>query len=248
MYAKIMLAESDALVRAGIKLLVETDSEMKVTAEAGNAESCMEKLKAFDKNTEKDSGIPQLLILSIPMEGGTEEQLMQECKRRIPGMKILVLVGRDGKMSLEEALKAGADAYLLKKSEPEEFKAVLKIIITGKKYISSDISEKQVKKHIKGGKNQISVPNIPQQNAAENDGVTKTAKSSELHKFRLLTPREREVLVLTAGGRLNKEIADLMKISERTVKNHLTSIYKKLEISDRTQAALYAVRNHITEA
>ena len=48
MYAKIMLAESDALVRAGIKLLVETDSEMKVTAEAGNAESCMEKLKAFD--------------------------------------------------------------------------------------------------------------------------------------------------------------------------------------------------------
>lgn len=72
-------------------------------------------------------------------------------------------------------------------------------------------------------------------------------KEEFCHSKELLTEREQEILIQTAEGKLNKEIADILHITERTVKNHLSSIFRKIHVSDRTQAAVYAVRNHIVE-
>lgn len=78
-------------------------------------------------------------------------------------------------------------------------------------------------------------------------GFKEKNEKEGIRKLKLLTDRETEVLLQVSKGKLNKEIADLLKISERTVKNHLSSIFRKLEVSDRTQAAVFAIRSHMIE-
>ena len=72
-------------------------------------------------------------------------------------------------------------------------------------------------------------------------------KDDDKEKLELLTKREHEILIQIAGGMLNKEIADSLCISERTVKNHISNIFKKIDVSDRTQAAVFAIKNHIVK-
>ena len=120
-----------------------------------------------------------------------------------------------------KAVDIGIDGYVLKDSESSELKKAIFAIVDGETYIQPSLIPALNSKMIEKDK----------------DGA----------KIDLLTRRELEVLKLLAVGMYNKEVAEKLDISERTVKNHVSNIFKKIEVTDRTQAAVFAIRNNLVE-
>jgi len=120
---------------------------------------------------------------------------------------------------LLKAIDIGAEGYILKDSESSELKKAISVIVNGESYIQPKL--------------------IP---ALNKRLVTRDVDKEKIDS---LTSREREVLIQVASGMFNKEIATSLNISERTVKNHISNIFKKIDVSDRTQAAVFAIKNDI---
>jgi DNA-binding NarL/FixJ family response regulator len=121
-----------------------------------------------------------------------------------------------------EAIKAGAMGYLLKDLDAASLVSAVRRVATGESLIDQDVATRLLQ-----------------------DMARKTAPGSS--GAALLTDREREILEAIASGLANKEIADKLTISERTVKNHITNIFKKIDVHDRTQAALFAIREGLAK-
>ena len=122
---------------------------------------------------------------------------------------------------LIRAVDIGVDGYILKNSGSAELKKAIMSIINGESYIQPDL-----------------IPALNSRLVSRNDCMG---------KIEMLTRRELEVLIFVATGMFNKEIAEKMSISERTVKNHISSIFKKIDVADRTQAAVFAIKNNIVD-
>ena len=136
-------------------------------------------------------------------------------------VKILLFTAYEKTDFLLQAFDLGVDGYILKKSNSKELKKAINIIISGDSYIQPSL--------------------LPLLNSRL------ISRNLEQKKIKLLTKREMEILIQVAGGMFNKEIAINLNISERTVKNHLSNIFKKIDVSDRTQAAVFAIRNNIVQ-
>lgn len=163
---------------------------------------------------------PDLLILDICMPEKSGIEVLSELnKKEKRNMKILVLTASKDMVYYSKAYHLGIDGYLLKDTGFEELKKAIYMILSGEVYISPEISASFEK-----------VSNEIEENNK---------------KIKTLTKRELEVLKNLTHGMYNKEIAIKLGISERTVKNHVSNIFKKISVADRTQAALFAVRNHI---
>lgn len=206
----VMIADDHAMIREGIKQLLEFDGDIKVIAEAGDGEECLEILKKT---------IPDVLLLdiNIPKKNGIE--VLQEIRNDKMNLKVLMLTVHNEVEYLVKAVDIGVDGYLLKDSESAELKKAIESIVNGENYIQPSL--------------------IPALNAKLIN------RDSDKDKIDQLTKRELEVLIKVANGMFNKEIALSLNISERTVKNHISNIFKKIQVSDRTQAAVFAIRNDI---
>ena len=122
---------------------------------------------------------------------------------------------------LLKAIDIGVDGYILKDSESAELKKAINYVYNGESYIQSSL--------------------IPSLNSRL------VNRDMDKEKIESLTKRELEVLIQVANGMFNKEIAVILSISERTVKNHISNIFKKIEVSDRTQAAVFAIKNNLIQ-
>ena len=162
---------------------------------------------------------PQVLLLDINMPKMNGIEVLEEIKRRNIDVKVLILTVHNEIEYLIKAVDIGVNGYILKESESAELKKAIDIIVTGEKYIQPELESELNKKLI--------------------------CKNSDRDKIKLLTCREMEVLIQLASGMINKEIANFLSISERTVKNHISNIFKKIQVSDRTQAAVFAIKNDI---
>lgn len=162
---------------------------------------------------------PQILLLDINMPKKNGIEVLQEIKNKNINVKILILTVHGEIEYLLKAVDIGVDGYILKDSESSELKKVINAVINGESYIQPKL--------------------IP----ALNNRLV--ARDVDKDKIDLLTARELEVLIQVANGKFNKEIATSLNISERTVKNHISNIFKKIEVSDRTQAAVFAIKNDI---
>lgn len=166
-----------------------------------------------------NSVLPEVLLLDInmPQMDGIET-LLEIRSRKIP-VKVLILTVHNESNYLVKAVDIGIDGYLLKNSSSEELKKAIRSVLNGESYIQPEL-----------------IPELNSQLIRKND-----------HKEKIdsLTKRELEVLILLAHGFFNKEIAEKMGISERTVKNHISSIFRKIDVSDRTQAAVFAIKNDL---
>ena len=136
--------------------------------------------------------------------------------------KVIILTIHEDKEYILKTLKLGADGYLLKDSSADNLIQGIKIVATGEQYIQPSVMD--------------IVSKSPDYDEYLNENM---------HKIQLLTNREYEVLILIAEGLNNKDIAENLFISEKTVKNHVSSIFKKLELNDRVQAAIFAYKNNI---
>lgn len=162
---------------------------------------------------------PQVLLLDINMPKKNGIEVLEELRKRNINVKVLILTVHDEVEYLLKAIDIGAEGYILKDSESSELKKAISVIVNGESYIQPKL--------------------IP---ALNKRLVTRDVDKEKIDS---LTSREREVLIQVASGMFNKEIATSLNISERTVKNHISNIFKKIDVSDRTQAAVFAIKNDI---
>lgn len=210
MSIKIMITDDHAMIREGIRQLLEFEGDIKVIAEAADGEECLEVLQTVH---------PDILLLDINMPKKNGIEVLKELKKKGQPIKVLILTVHNEVEYLIKAVDMGVDGYVLKDSESSELRKAIFALMENETFIQPDL--------------------IPLLNARL------IRRDKDFDKVEALTKREREVLIQVANGMFNKEIADCLLISERTVKNHISSIFKKIEVSDRTQAAVFAIRNNL---
>lgn len=165
------------------------------------------------------SANPDILLLDINMPGKNGLDVLEELKSRKAPLKVLILTVHNEVEYLVRAVDIGAEGYILKDSGSAELKEAIMSIVNNETYIQPSL--------------------IPSLNSRLIN------RDIDKEKLALLTKREVEILTQVASGLFNKEIGINLNISERTVKNHISNIFKKIEVSDRTQAAVFAIRNNI---
>ena len=158
-----------------------------------------------------------ILLLDINMPDINGLKLIPRIKERNSEIKIIILTIHNEPEYMNKAMRLGADGYVLKDSDSNILKQAIKVVLQGEKYIDPIL--------------------LPYFYSDKNDIY-------EDEKAEVLTNREIEVLILMSQGLYNKEIGYNLGISEKTVKNHASNIFKKIDVSDRTQAAIYAIKNN----
>lgn len=162
---------------------------------------------------------PDVLLLDINMPEMNGIETLDAIRKNKMNLKILMLTVHGEVEYLLRAVDMGVDGYILKDSDSAELRNAIFSIMLGNTYIQSDL--------------------IPLLNSKM------ITRDSDSEKIKLLTKRELEILINLSSGMFNKEIGEKLNISERTVKNHISSVFKKIEVVDRTQAAVFAIRNNL---
>ncbi len=157
---------------------------------------------------------PDLVLLDLNMPRMNGIDTVKKIKEIAPDIKVLILTIHDEEEYIYEVTKAGAEGYIQKDVEPNELRSAIERVIAGQKVFPSKVEEKVEEK--------------------------RTQAESELEE---LSNREQEVLELLAQGMSNRDIAEELYISEKTVKNHVSSILRKLSVNDRTQAVIVGLKN-----
>lgn len=163
---------------------------------------------------------PDILLLDINMPKKNGIEVLEYIKQNKIPVKVLILTVHNEVEYLLKAVDIGIDGYLLKDSSYDELKEAIDVVISGNTYIQPSL--------------------LP----ALNESMEDYALDKE--KIECLTKRELDVLRLISKGCSNKKISDELTISERTVKNHISHIFRKIDVQDRTQAAVFAIRNKIS--
>ena len=164
---------------------------------------------------------PDILLLDINMPNKNGIEVLEEIKNKNIDIKILILTVHNEIEYLLRAVDIGVDGYILKDSESAELKKAINYIYNGENYIQPSL--------------------IPVLNSRL------VNRNLDKEKIDSLTKRELEVLIQVAYGMFNKEIANILDISERIVKNHISNIFKKIDVNDRTQAAIFAIKNNLVQ-
>lgn len=162
---------------------------------------------------------PDVLLLDINMPEKNGIEVLKELKEEKLDVKVLILTVHNEVEYLVNAVDIGVDGYIMKDSESSELKKAIQLVMEGESYIQPSL--------------------IPALNSRL------VNRDNDKDKLDFLTKREIEVLIEVASGMSNKEIATNLDISERTVKNHISNIFKKIDVSDRTQAAVFAIKNNL---
>ncbi|MFD2045222.1 response regulator [Ornithinibacillus salinisoli] len=207
---RILLAEDQVMVRQGLKMMIESDKEMKVVGEADNGKEAI-------LLCEKHSFDIVILDIRMPVMDGIETAKV--IQSRWPNTKILILTTFDDDNYVLETLKIGVSGYILKNGDTDSLLRSIRSALTGGLSIEDHVAAKVMPLLLKNEEKKV-------------------PDSS-------LTPREREILKAIGEGLNNGEIAERLAISIGTVKNNTSQILNKLELRDRTQLAIYAIRHNL---
>jgi DNA-binding NarL/FixJ family response regulator len=214
---RILIVDNHALFRVGIGNILEREPDFEVVGEADDSRT------AIDRALETSPNII-LMDLSLPAPGGIETT--QRIKRELPSTGIIVLAASEDEDALFDAIKAGAAAFILKDVGPDDLVTIIRRVASGEFLINDKVfSKPAVASRVLKEFRELAVYG---QEAAP--------------IFAPLSPREVEILDNIAQGMTNKQVAYALSISEQTVKNHMSSILRKLSVNDRTQAVVYAMR------
>jgi DNA-binding NarL/FixJ family response regulator len=214
---RVLIADDQALFRRGLFVVLGLEPDIDVVAEAQNGQEAI--AKATDL-------APDVVLLDVRMPGMDGIEAARRIREILPSTKILMLTVSDEEDDLYEAIKAGANGYLLKEISVEEVAAAIQAVMQGQSLISPSMASKLLIEF-----------NALARRAAERDELPAP----------VLTARELEVLRLVARGMSNKDVADQLFISENTVKNHVRNILEKLHLHSRMEAVMYAVRKGLLD-
>ena len=217
---RVLLVDDHALFRSGIKSLLQRHAEFEIVGEAGDG---MEGVKRAGQLK------PDVVLLDLHMPGLSGRDAAAMMAEESPSSNVLMLTVSEDAEDLIETLRAGACGYLLKNIEADALIAAINKAAEGESVISPQMMGK-LRKGVRG--------ELPPKTAAQ------TVVASELNK---LSPREREILTFLARGQSNKEIARKLELAESTVKIHVQNILRKLNLTSRVQAAVFAVEQGIVQ-
>jgi DNA-binding NarL/FixJ family response regulator len=207
---KVLLVDDQSLIRQGLRALLELEPDLEIVGEAENGENAINLVAQLQ---------PDVVLLDIRMPIMDGVAATQEIHKRFPGIKVLVLTTFDDDQYVTAALQNGAMGYLLKDTPSEELAVAIRAVHKGYTQLG---------------------PGIVRKLLTQFPSATATQSPPAPPSLAELTPREKEVLRLIATGASNREIAQELYISEGTVKNHVTNILNRLNLRDRTQAAIFA--------
>lgn len=225
---ELLLVDDHTLFRRGLKALLEQDDRFTVTAEAGDVG---EALRCLQRRP------PQVILLDNHLPGVRGVDAIPALKEAAPGARVLMLTVSENENDLAAALQAGADGYLLKTVESDQLCETIVKVLDGESVISPEMMTKLVAVF---RSRPASAPAAAPVATPVSAPVPLEAPREAASGADLLSPREREILLLIARGDSNKLIARELDIAETTVKIHVQHILRKLGLSSRVQAAVFA--------
>ena len=205
---RIVIAEDHTIVRDGLRSLLTFEGNFDVVGEAKDGMEAIRCVKSEE---------PDLLLLDLNMPKMDGISAIKEIKKQAPNVKILALTMHKDEEYILEAFRSGADGYCIKTSSGEEVLSAIKIVLSGRQFVSPDISDKVLEGYLEG---------------------KKTIKKES--SWDSLTQREKEVLKLVGEGYQNKYISDYLCISIKTVEKHRANIMEKLDLHNASALTAYA--------
>lgn len=205
---RVYLLDDQAILRAGFRSLINQYDDLLVVGESGEARHAIGQIEELE---------PDVVLLDITMPGLSGIDAIPMIRKACPRAKIVMLTHHEGQTFVDQALRAGADGYVSKDSDPEELALSLRSVSRGDAYISPKVAGALVN-HVRGVGGQQS------------------------NGLQALTPREREVFQLLALGKSNKEVAASLDMSLGTAKKHRENLQRKLEVNSAAELARIAIR------
>jgi DNA-binding NarL/FixJ family response regulator len=207
---RVMLVDDHALFRGGIASVLRAEPDFEVVGEAEDGAEAIAQAPVLQ---------PDVILMDVRMPRVSGLEATRQILAMLPQTKILMLSMSDEEDAVFEAVKNGAQGYLLKTAKPEELFEGLRGVARGEAPLSNGLAVKLLREFARVA-HEPAMPAPP-----------RTA----------LNPREKEILALVADGKTNKEIATVLAVTENTVKNHIKIILQKLHLENRVQAAVFAL-------
>ena len=228
----LFLVDDQALIRRGLRSLLKPEPDLLVMGDAENGELALATLKALDPMDR-----PDVILMDIRMPVMDGVAATGAIVSAFPTIRVLILTTFDDTEYVTRALQAGASGYLLKDTPAEELVQAIQWVNKGYTQLSPGLAQKLVQDSRASAMVEPEKP-LSEKPLSEKPLSEKPIEPG-LNPIAGLTPREQEVLQLIASGSSNREIAQTLYISEKTVKNHITNLLMSLGLRDRTQAAIY---------
>ncbi|WP_449538000.1 response regulator [Ferdinandcohnia sp. Marseille-Q9671] len=206
---KLMLVDDHAVLRDGLRNILELEDDIRVVGEAVSGDEALEKVPECQ---------PDVILMDINMPKKNGVEVTGILKKKYPAIKVLVLTMHNHDEYFMAAIREGADGYLLKDAPSEQVVEAIRTVARGESVIHPSMTKKLLNFH---------------------------QQQQEQPKENALTERETEVLQCLVEGLSNKEIADRLFISDKTVKIHVSKIFKKFDVKSRSQVVIYAVQNKL---
>jgi DNA-binding NarL/FixJ family response regulator len=227
---RVLIVDDQTLVREGFRKLLELESDFEVVDTANNGEAAI----AAVERLHQAGSSPDVILMDIRMPRMDGIEATRAIKERWDESRIVILTTFDDIELIRAGLAAGALGYLLKDVTSEQLASTVRAAANGEALLQPDIASKVFS-------TLLSTPPAKSVSASAKSANT---SSDSMAYVENLTERELEILTLVAKGASNRQIGELLFITEGTVKNHMSNILSKLGLRDRTQAALYA-REHL---
>ncbi|MCK5162130.1 MAG: response regulator transcription factor [Desulfobacula sp.] len=210
---KVMVVDDHAIVREGLTSLLGLDEKLHVVAEASSSMECLDKI---------DKHMFDIILMDLKMPGISGIEATRLIKERHPEIKVILLTNYDDEAYVMEAIKSGADGYVLKDVKQGDLIQIIHKIFQNQAFIDPNVTRKMFSQLKKS-----------------------TLSCEDTEKRQALSHRELQIIVLLVEGKSNKEIAQTIHISPDTVKSHLKNIYRKLGVHNRSQAAKVSIQEGI---
>ncbi len=215
MKVRVFIVDDHAVVRSGLRAVLDAQPNITVIGEAADGASCIKQALELK---------PDLVLMDLSFPNGrdglyTTKELLQS----MPEVKVIILTMHDDEQYLFRALKAGASGYILKSAPMSELVLAIEQVHQGLVYLHPSATKKVIQGYL--------------------HGQTKETKDV----FETLTEREREILSLVAKGYTNKEVAELLLISVKTVENHKANMMDKLQLNNRRELMKLAYRRGLLD-
>lgn len=214
---KVLIADDHRVVREGLAAILKTKENIVVVGEAQDGQEAVQKASSL---------MPDVILMDVSMPRMNGVEATRQIKRESPHVGIIALTMYDEQQYIFDLVRAGATGYLLKDTDSAQIVAAIRAVYRGESLIHPSVASKILAEFSLLAQKKGKKPSW-----VEHD----------------LSEREITVLKLVAEGKTNKEIANALDLSEKTVKNHVRNIFHKLQVYDRTQAAILAIRKGLIE-
>ena len=218
----IVIIDDHQLFREGVKRILDFESSFEVVAEGDDGSQAIQLVEQYE---------PDVTIMDINMPTTNGVEATRQLLEKFPDTKVIILSIHDDENYVTHALKTGASGYLLKEMDADALVEAVKVVADGGSYLHPKVTHNLVNEYRRLA-------------LEETGGGDHYVQTVEIRRpLHLLTRRECEVLQLLADGKSNRGIGEALFISEKTVKNHVSNILQKMNVNDRTQAVVVAIKN-----